>query len=82
MTRDDIAAILDTVTAKAPGLRSAGVLSVTIADVVMQLSPTDHHTGAGDDEPAGSEPADPLNDPALYGRGFVPGYGPPTDDDG
>ena len=69
------AALLDLLAAKAPGLRKAGVLSVTLGAIQFTLMPPDPPEfkppkGAA----AGGEPADPFD-------GLPGGYGPVTAED-
>lgn len=61
---------------RAPGLRAAGVQSLSLEGVSIQLAPRD--TPIERDLPVGetSEPdeSDPLNNPMLYPGGRIPGY--------
>ena len=66
--------LLDLIEKHAPGLRKAGVLSVSIEGLSAQLAPAPIEVPAGNAEPAGEPGADPLQDPALYPGGIVPGY--------
>lgn len=69
----DIAKLLDTLIAKAPGLREAGVREVQFDGVSVKLAPHEPVVERGDDE----EPetySDPMEDPALYPGGKVPGW--------
>lgn len=75
---------LDLLIAKAPALRTAGVLAVELGNVRFQMTPPEMQMPAQTtDRRTGPPPADPLDDPALFGRrdGSLPGFGDPTDED-
>ncbi len=75
---DLLAAVLDTITAKAPGLRDAGLLDITVGSVQFKLAPPEVKLEEPDKK-TNAPPSDPFRDPATFGRrdGYVPGFGDP-----
>jgi hypothetical protein len=71
------AAWFDLLEARAAALRAVGVLEITLEGVAIKLAPL-----VPEPLPAAAQPAsgpehddpDPLNNPALYPDGVVPGY--------
>lgn len=75
-------ALLELLIQRAPDLRRAGVFIVELGDLKFQLTPFDPaDTRAGHQQTLAPPPADPLDDPAAYPNGIVPGFGAPTNDD-
>ena len=69
----DLAKLLDTLIAKAPGLREAGVLELAVDGVSAKLAPHEPVVETSDEDKTPDNYADAMLDPALYG-GSVPGY--------
>lgn len=61
--------------ARAPGLRKVGVVSFAIEGLSVNLLPAPPEIPPVDPKDVpGPPPVDPLQDPALYPGGVVPGY--------
>lgn len=75
-----LALMLDLLIAKAPAMRRAGILNLSIdglsvvlaEDVPDPVKPDKH-------DATPPEPLDPMNDPATYGGGPVPGFQRPKE---
>lgn len=63
---------------RAPQLREAGVLELTVDGVTVRLAPYEPPPAQPRREEAAVEDPDPLNDPATFGRiGRAPGFDRP-----
>jgi hypothetical protein len=84
MTNEDLDARLKLIAKAAPDLRKAGVTSLAIGDIELELAPPDPLVEPATTSTATPDhPYDPLQDPATYG-GELPrrrGEQPPKDDD-
>ena len=66
---------LDVLIEKAKGLRSAGVSNLAMGSISINLLPEEAtDPGVKRSEPEQKDFADPLDDPASYGGGVVPGF--------
>lgn len=54
------------ITAEAPELRKAGVRALKLGDVEISLTP--HDVAVSFSQDGESDPSDPLDDPATFGR--------------
>lgn len=78
MTNDDLAAQLATIEQHAPKLREAGVRSLKLGDLELELAPADPPDivfGDDDDndQADGAKPSPPpLDDPTTFNRSSVP----------
>lgn len=73
----DLDQIISTLVGRAPELRAAGVLSLTLGDLTVALAPAEPVAAEprAPRERVEEEPADPLSDPATFGfRNAVPGF--------
>ncbi len=80
----DLDAVLSTVIKRAPGLRSAGVTTITIDGVSFALAPPEVvPTRAAIDDVPDEDYSDPLDDPKTYGRMTgTPGFQRPRNEGG
>lgn len=82
----DLASLLDIIATKAPALRDAGVRTLEVAGIRMELDPPER--GAVEvaaptfDYVDATDYSDPLNDPTTFGRtSGLPGFGKPDPED-
>lgn len=74
MTKAEHEKLIDLLIEKGPRLRESGVLYVEVGNVKAQLAAIDPPSEALDNGKPEPEFSDPLEDPALYGNGVVPGF--------
>ncbi len=83
MTQYDV--LINMVIARAPALREAGVLSLTLDGLSVMLAPSappkERISVDDEDEPTEQSHPDPLMDPATYAGGFVPTFDRSDTDD-
>ena len=77
--RAEIVEIVNLLAERAPALRAAGVTSFTIGDFAVDFAPHEQpppppRRRADEDDPAPDASSDPMQDPATYGGGRVPGF--------
>lgn len=63
---------LDLIEKRAKGLREAGVKRIELDGCKVDLAPTEPDVGGLFEKEQPTEPLDPLDDPATYGRRDVP----------
>jgi len=72
----DLSALLDTLIAKAPAMREAGLLKLGLpGGVTVELAPHEPKVSGDDNEEDDSlEHPDALSDPRTFPGGVVPGF--------
>lgn len=70
MTED----LIDLIVKRAPDLREAGVLSLSVGEVHVVLAPAEPPETADEKSTEPEQYSDPLDDPATYARGGVPRF--------
>lgn len=68
--------LVDSILARAPELRGAGVLSVALGAVAVTFAPLEMKVQVGEVDAPEKDlgNVDPLHDPASYPDGVVPGF--------
>lgn len=81
MTTDAAEKLVDLLIEKAPALREAGVLTLTLGEMTVQMAPhyTDPGEVGGTGDFVGNPHSDPVMDPSAYQGGFVPGFPKPPE---
>lgn len=77
---ESLSSILDLLVAKAPAMREAGILNLSIdglSIVLAEAAPEPVKPDKHDTSPPA--PVDPFDDPATYGRSRLPGFTRPKE---